>query len=256
MTEQRDDNAVIKGIIWVGIGDTVLILLAAFLIARGEGWANFGAFGLCAIASILTIHVILERAHVQRREIIEERRKLVREKAGLRMIEARTALTEAKTDVLSRPIPQDTRLIEAPPEMVSGPRIYQNGVLVSGHGQEQLEDIELDDPPDADPLDSRGRPIMVSESEADRAVRIRKLANDIYSLCRDCNPTQANIKARIAMTPGGLLRSNQDITDALDVLAGRGWVSAAQGQGIARLWLRDGVPVDYSARARVGARER
>lgn len=80
--------------------------------------------------------------------------------------------------------------------------------------------------------------VVVSESADAYDLRMHKLARDIYDLCRDVNPpTQELIKERIPLTAGGLLRSNDDITRALNILAARRVIEPEKGQGITRYWL-------------------
>lgn len=69
--------------------------------------------------------------------------------------------------------------------------------------------------------------------------RITELAEAILLRCLDRNPSQEHIKERIQMRSDGLLRSNSDITSALQKLASLGWVGKSGGSRTSSwLWCR------------------
>lgn len=195
------------------------------------------------------------------RERLKAEKDAERVNAEIAELEARRALYAAKERQIYTPLPGRTapRLPEPPARA-----IYNNGELASDEPDEEPQasapalqqtarnqwrfvEREPDRQPASTPepqeehagLSARGKMVITESADAYND-RIRNLAREIYSLCRDVDaPTQTVIKQRIKMTAGGLLRSNDDITRALDMLAERGLVEASRGQGIKRKWLRD-----------------
>jgi hypothetical protein len=215
--------------------------------------------GLFTICFLVVALVWNERSSSNHRANLAAEERLEQQRAETEMIRAKRALLEAqrdhveyKTRVLAAPAdsrgPQTLPTLAEPTHL----RIYQNGELVNVGD----EDAEYDEEPDDERAQVAGpvyaAPQLTTETVDDKRVRIRRLAQEIWSTCRDCNPTQGNIKARIPMRPGGLLRSHQDITDALDDLAAAGRVTPQGGAGVTRYWLSVGTgqPIDYSARVR------
>lgn len=80
--------------------------------------------------------------------------------------------------------------------------------------------------------------------------RIEQLAEAILTRCRDRNPSQENIEARIQMRSDGLLRSHSDITAAMQKLASVGWAGkSSNGRSARWLWCerQGGELIDHNA---------
>lgn len=227
-------------------------------------------FGMIVTPIGFVVAVLNDRAHHQYRRNLQAEAEAELTKAQARLGRAKARAIDA--GLLPQ---QNTRLLPEAAPAERPIRYFENGQLVAedlgaslarkAH-QEARDDMldmreELDsatkiddesariEEADAEEADTSApelappRPIgvgqgLVSESFADKQIRIRRLAQTIYTVCASCDPlTQAAIKERIPMTKGGLLRSHQDITDALNELARVGRVTTSEGKGRARRWL-------------------
>ena len=196
------------------------------------------------------------------RERLRAEKEAERVEAEIAELNARRALYAAKERAVWTPLPSRT-----PPRIdVSQPAQYVNNERIDlRNDHEPVREEIASEPLPADDDDELPAPrqiretvrptwrfipreemnaepnaaqATVHESEQAYDLRMQKLARDIYALCRDVNPpTQGDIKERIPLTKGGLLRSNDDITRALNILAARGVIEPEKGQGITRLWL-------------------
>jgi hypothetical protein len=213
------------------------------------------------------------------RETLRVERDAERVNAEIELLNARRALYAAKERAIYTPLPGRTMPRIAEP---IEPAIFVNGKRVN----DPMEEDEFPEPAPEDdgdedderevltpprwvmmqetmqpqpeqqpaqltaPYRSTRSGIIVNESAEAYDLRMHKLARDIYDLCRDVNPpTQADIKERIPLTKGGLLRSNDDITRALNILASRRLIEPEKGQGITRHWLDgQGGPLPKMAR--------
>jgi hypothetical protein len=192
------------------------------------------------------------------RERLRAEKDAERINAEIAELEARRALYAAKERAIWTPLPArtlprieasqpaqyvnneriDTRIDHQPvrEEIVSEPMGDDDDELMApSQLPPALEPVAMNVQTSA-PYRSAGK--VIHESEQVYDLRMHRLAREIYDLCRDVNPpTQADIKERIPLTTGGLLRSNDDITRALNILARRGLVEPEKGQGITRYWL-------------------
>jgi hypothetical protein len=192
------------------------------------------------------------------RERLRAEKDAERINAEIAELEARRALYAAKERAIWTPLPArtlprieasqpaqyvnneriDTRIDHQPvrEEIVSEPMGDDDDELMApSQLPPALEPVAMNVQTSA-PYRSAGK--VIHESEQAYDLRMHKLARDIYDLCRDVNPpTQELIKERIPLTAGGLLRSNDDITRALNILAARRLVEPEKGQGITRYWL-------------------
>lgn len=230
--------------------------------------AAFGFFITLFIVLRILTHDIASHHY---RENLRAEKDAERVEAEIAELNARASLYAAKERAIFTPLPNR---IAAPPLTLKRdePAIYHNGKRIESgssiSGPPDIDETAYDEPPPleapaiareiehAEPLrepapgvSSRGQ-IVITESAAAYDLRIHRLAREIYDLCRDVNPpTQAAIMERIPRTAGGLLRSNDDITRALNILAARGLIEAEKGSGITRLWLDDrGAPLPQSPR--------
>lgn len=180
------------------------------------------------------------------RERLKAEKEAERVEAEIAEINARRALYAAKERAIYTPLPGRTMPRIPEPSM---PETFTNDVRDHQPAREEIVMEPLNDADDLDepapvapqaiaPYRSTRAGFVISESADAYDLRMHKLARDIYDLCRDVNPpTQADIKERIPMTKGGLLRSNDDITKALNILAARRLIEPERGQGITRHWL-------------------
>lgn len=192
-------------------------------------------------------------------------------RAEARLIEAQAEEHHARADLLRSPLnrPADVPMLSTKtiPEAEAVP-IYVNGQPANRsaieQNREQTRSEFLPDSIASEPALAPNSAIALTiprklqreidmvnpdaETPAMKQDRIKSLALEILHVCRDRNPSQSNINERIPRARGGLNRSNQDITDALDCLADAGWVTPSGGAGIARYWISQGtgLPVDYS----------
>lgn len=190
------------------------------------------------------------------RERLKAEKDAERVAAEIEEINARRALYAAKERAIYTPLPG--RIVPRIPEP-SAPAQYVNNERIDVQPvREEIDTPVIDELDEQDEMPapreigaSRER-IVINESAEAYDMRIRRLAGEIYSLCRDVNPpTQEAIKARIPMTKGGLLRSNDDITRALNMLAARRLIEPEKGQGITRFWLlSNGAPAPRTSRGK------
>jgi len=170
--------------------------------------------------------------------------------AEIAELNARRALYAAKERAIYTPLPG--RVV--PRIESSQPAMYVNDQRIDARVDHQpvREEISNEPLPASDdddvhepassqlaaPYRSNRAGFVVNESADAYDLRMHRLAREIYDLCRDVNPpTQDAIKERVPMTRGGLLRSHDDITRALNILATRRLIEPARGQGITRHWL-------------------
>lgn len=193
------------------------------------------------------------------RERLRAEKEAERVEAEIAELNARRALYAAKERAIYTPLPG--RVVPRIPEP-STPAMYVNDQRIDARVDHQpvreeivteplsASDDENDDalyesasvsqanPQLVAPYRSNRDGFVVNESADAYDLRMHRLAREIYDLCRDVNPpTQAGIKERIPPTKGGLLRSNDDITRALNILAARRLIEPERGQGITRHWL-------------------
>jgi hypothetical protein len=251
-------------------------------LARKAHWIVLIIGLVITVITVVSILLNDDAQHHYRRNLVAEGRKKA-EDADADLKSARADLIKARIDYVRA----QTNVLNAPPAA----RVYQLPTAPASsnapvfENDERMRDDEDDDPmhdEDATPAEveleaprnlppaktiapatpepehdmrvtSRGMPIGMTETMAQKEVRIRRLGTLIWERCQACDPvTQKAIKERIEMKEGGLLRSNQDITDALDYLAGQGLIEPSKGQGISRRWMS----VIRAERARERARAR
>lgn len=200
------------------------------------------------------------------RERLKAEKDAERVEAEVAEINARRALYAAKERAIWTPLPGRTMPAISQP---SAPAHYVNDARIDQQPDNQPAREEIVDEPlpasdDDEMIAPQAPPQLVAPYRSNRAgfvvhenaqayeLRMHKLARDIYDLCRDVNPpTQADIKERIPLTKGGLLRSNDDITRALNILASRRLIEPERGQGITRHWLDgQGRPLPKTPRRR------
>jgi hypothetical protein len=234
-----------------------------------------------ALTVVTVVGILLndDSQHHYRRNLVAEGRKEAEDadaavkKAKAKLIEARIDYVRAQTDVLNTPAAARVFQLPTPPTSSSAPMYQNDERMRDDEDDDSMRDedatpaeVELDLPPmktittsAPEPqremrVTSHGMPIGMTETMAQKEVRIRKLGTLIWERCQACDPvTQKAVKERIEMKEGGLLRSNQDITDALDFLAGQGLIEPSKGQGISRRWMS--IIRAEHARARARARE-
>jgi hypothetical protein len=226
-------------------------------LARKAHWIVFMLGVLITSTTAIAVLLNDNEQHHYRRNLQAESRK-ANDDADAELKRTRAKLAEARIEyineqrrVIGRPI--GARVYERPAlPAASSATVYTNGqrnddsmadeeaLPVEAEMEMPGDDDEGDDVAGetaADVQTTATGQVIVTESMAERQVRIYTLAQRIYEICRDCDPlTQDAIKRRIPMKAGGLLRSNQDITDALDLMADRNLVTPSMGKGIARRW--------------------
>ena len=225
------------------------LLRRSYFAVAAVGFAFTGWIVYRILTQDITEHHYRERKKL---ELDEERNNAEIEEA-----QAKAALWRAKERAIYTPLPG--RSAPALPERAER-AIYNNGERVNDSApapasEEIIEEeplaparavgqwtfIPRDEPAsdEAPARVARGQTV-ITESEHAYGLRIARLASEIYALCRDVNPpTQGAIMERIPLTAGGLLRSHDDITRALDALSTRGLIEPSRGQGIKRYWLDD-----------------
>ncbi len=262
--QKHSRDIALKVGVWGGIATGVLTFAVGFLfmdiddpLARKAHWI------ILILGVLITVSVVIavllndnEQHHYRRNMDVEVRKSEI--DADNELKRARAELTKARTEfvneqrrVIGRPIGARVYELPAVPS-ASTPAIYTNGrrdddVLADEDAltvETQFESPVNDD----DDTDVAGETrddvqitttgqVIATESMAERKVRIHSLARRIYDMCRDCDPlTQEKIKERIPQRVGGLLRSNQDITDALNLLTERNLVTPSVGKGVIRRW--------------------
>jgi hypothetical protein len=248
---------VLSGALALGVG--LFFAESEEPLLRRAHWIAAG-FGV-TVTFTLVIHILTQDiAQHHYRENLKAEGERERVNAEIAELEARAALYAAKERAIYTPLPSRShpRLPEAP-ERAS----YFNGERV-GDAMEEIEEEspmqaseaspalqqvernrwvytepeparEIEEP--APGVSARGQTV-ITESAAAYELRLARLAREIYDLCRDVNPpTQGDIEERIPRTKKGLLRSHDDITKALNILAARGLIEQSLGQGIKRYWL-------------------
>lgn len=194
------------------------------------------------------------------RERLKAEKEAERAEAEIAEANARAALYRAKERAIFTPLPG--RVAPALPERTERTTYDNDEEIVEEPPSHKWHFVARDEPEasaqvedePAPAVSARGQTIITESADAYN-VRMVKLANRIYDVCRDVNPpTQADIIERIPRTAGGLLRSNNDITQALNILARRGLIEHEKGQGITRLWLDGrGVPLPKTPKPKRGA---
>lgn len=190
------------------------------------------------------------------RERLKAEKDAERVEAEIEEINARRALYAAKERAIYTPLPG--RIVPRIPEPSTPAQFVNNERIDVQPVREEIdtpvvdEFDEQDEMPAPREIGAARERIVINESAEAYDMRIRRLAGEIYSLCRDVNPpTQEAIKERIPMTKGGLLRSNDDITRALNMLAERRLIEPEKGQGITRFWLlSNGSPAPRTSRGK------
>lgn len=263
--QKHSRDIALKVGVWGGIATGVLTFAVGFLfmdiddpVARKAHWIILILGVLITVSVVIAVLLNDNEQHHYRRNLDVEVRKSEID-ADNELKRARAELTKARTEfvneqrrVIGRPI--GARVYELPPvPSASTPAIYTNGrrdddAMSDDEAlpvETQISEVRDDDDDDGDvagetrddvQTTSTGQ-IIATESMAERQVRIQSLARRIYDMCRDCDPlTQERIKERIPQRIGGLLRSNQDITDALNLLTDRNLVTPSVGKGVIRRW--------------------
>jgi hypothetical protein len=270
--------------IWGGIATGVLTLAIGFLfmdvddpLARKAHWITLILGTVITVIVVIAVLLNDNEQHHYRRNLQAEAYKAEVD-ADVEVKKAKADLTKARVEYIN----EQRRVIGRP----VGARVYERPALPTPSNAPIYTNDQRDDDPmsdeDALPVEaeiemprddeddasdvagetstdvqttSTGQ-VIVTESMAERQVRIYTLAQRIYEICRDCDPlTQDAIKRRIRMQAGGLLRSNQDITDALDLMAERNLVTPSMGKGVARRWT-NAVRAEQTARAEADTRAR
>lgn len=274
--------------IWGGIATGVLTVAIGFLFmdvddpfARKAHWITLILGTVITVIVVIAVLLNDNEQHHYRRNLQAEAYKAEVD-ADVEVKKAKADLTKARIEYIN----EQRRVIGRP----VGARVYERAALPTPSNAPVYTNDQRDDDPMADedalPVEaememsrddediagdvagetstdvqttSTGQ-VIVTESMAERQVRIYSLAQRIYEICRDCDPlTQDAIKRRIPMKTGGLLRSNQDITDALDLMAERNLVTPSVGKGVARRWTT-AVRAEQAARSesdmRIRARTR
>lgn len=196
------------------------------------------ALGIIVTFSIVISIITNDIAQHHYRENIKAEKEAERVEAEIEEINARRALYAAKERAIYTPLPG--RIAPRIPEPAAPAQYFNNERVNVQPVHEEIESPAMDDDAEdeQDVMPAPRERIVINESAEAYDMRLRRLAGEIYSLCRDVNPpTQDEIKERIPMTRGGLLRSNDDITRALNMLAVRRLIEPEKGQGITRLWL-------------------
>lgn len=265
--QKHSRDIALKVGVWGALATGVLTFAVGFLfmdiddpLARKAHWI------ILILGVLITVSVVIavllndnEQHHYRRNMDIEVRKSEI--DADNELKRARAELTKARTEfvneqrrVLGRPV--GARVYEAPAlPQGANPPTYTNDERDDAMSDDEALPIEAqistardDDDDDASDvagetqddvrITTTGQPIYLTETAAQKQVRIRQLAQRIYVICHDCDPlTQEAIKRRIPLQAGGLLRSNQDITDALDLMATNQLVTPSVGQGVKRRWL-------------------
>lgn len=194
------------------------------------------ALGIIVTFSIVISIITNDIAQHHYRENIKAEKEAERVEAEIEEINARRSLYAAKERAIYTPLPG--RIAPRIPEPSSPAQYVNNERIDAQPTREEIDaPVESDDDEQDETPSPRGRKVINESAEA-YDMRMRRLAGEIYSLCRDVNPpTQEAIKERIPLTAGGLLRSNDDITRALNLLATRRLIEPEKGQGITRFWL-------------------
>lgn len=215
------------------------------------------ALGIIVTFSIVISIITNDIAQHHYRENIKAEKEAERVEAEIEEINARRALYAAKERAIYTPLPG--RIAPRIPEPSAPAQFVNNERIDVQPVREEIEstpafdgDDEQDEMPAPREIGIPRERIIINESAEAYDMRLRRLAGEIYSLCRDVNPpTQNEIKERIPITRGGLLRSNDDITRALNMLAARRLIEPEKGQGITRLWLDgQGRPLPKTPRKR------
>ncbi len=86
------------------------------------------------------------------------------------------------------------------------------------------------------------------ESYNDRQLRIRQIATLIYGKCRQRNPSRAYIESKLGKigATNALMRSNKDVSDAMEDLRQMGKAWRDDGKTSPWLWVDEstGQPID------------
>lgn len=284
--KQGKQAALAVGVWGFALSVVIAIAVGFFFADAPEPLLRRSHFAIAALGFIVTAYVVfhiltrdIEMHHY--RENLKAEKEAERVEAEIAELNARAALARAKERAIFAPAPGrvPARLPEAPERAM-----YRNGERVDEAIEEPEDDSLMDEKTEApsaalvqtgrnqwrfierssepeeiaEPapgISARGQTVITESADAYN-LRIRNLANEIYNLCRDVNPpTQKEIMRRIPRTSHGLLRSNDDITRALDALAERGLIEPSKGQGITRKWLHSAPRATVSTLSRVSARE-
>lgn len=266
---KHSQSTALKLGVW-GVFITLVVTIAVgfMFMDVDDGLARKAHWIVLIIGLVITVIVVVsillndDAQHHYRRNLVAEGRKKAEDadadlkSAKADLIKARIDYVKAQTNVLNAPPAARVYSLPTPPASSAAP-IYHNDERIGDDDDAMLDEdatpgeVELEAPRNLPPLKtitpepaheiritSRGVPLGMTETMAQKEARIRKLATQIWERCQHCDPvTQKAVKDRIEMREGGLLRSNQDITDALDYLAGQGLVEPSKGQGISRRWM-------------------
>jgi len=231
-------RAIWVALLAVGLSIGLAIILIVIGAITGDPIWNYGA-AAAVIGSIIFAIIYPSRVfdserrehHSKDHKRIDAEVEVVRERA--RALGARADYYDARTKVLNGPKPQSYTAISAPQPLPRRDVIDQQAddlravmrattgatsapkSVTSVGATSDLDEVELDPPSYVQ------RATQSGESITDHQARIMQLATLITRQARDkgFNPRQEVIKQLIEMRPGGLLRSNGDITEALNYLA-------------------------------------
>lgn len=266
----NDSVRIAKGIAAAGFPSAGIITAAMFLVLPWPwpivcGMATIGAVFIAFVTALTKerdeFHKI-NRARVAQTALIERRAqkhdmrmKEIGYQAGMRVWEAEKLMQ------LGLPAPTSVNPVPPGPDRIITDYTAE---LPSGNSADDDDDEPRDDEGLILPKFVREgganskRMVRSDENTLQRSQRVTKLARHIRNFCADRNPSQDNILERIPMIPSGLIRSHEDITQALDLLAVKfegktyGWVTERSGRGTPRLWIdhQTGLPVNKNVRAR------
>jgi len=231
-------RAIWVALLAVGLSIGLAIILIVIGAITGDPIWNYGA-AAAVIGSIIFAIIYPSRVfdaerrehHSKDHKRIDAEVEVVRERA--RALGARADYYDARTKVLNGPKPQSYTAISAPQPLPRRDVIDQQAddlravmrattgatgapkSVTSVGAASDLDEVELDPPSYVQ------RATQSGESITDHQARIMQLGTLITRQVRDkgFNPRQEVIKQLIEMRPGGLLRSNGDITEALNYLA-------------------------------------
>ncbi len=240
-TTTTNVDSVTSRAIWVAllaVGLSIglaIILLVVGAISGNPIW-SYGAAAAVISAIIFAIFYPARVFDDERREHHKKDHKRIdadvdvtRERA--RALAARADYYDSKTKVLNGPKPQTFTAIPAPQalprrdvidQQADDLRTVMRATAGAPVGAPTPKPTSiLDDEAELDPPSYIKRAAEQGESITDHQARIMQLGTLITRQVRDkgFNPRQEVIKQLIEMRPGGLLRSNGDITEALNYLA-------------------------------------
>lgn len=236
-TTTTNVDSVTSRAIWVAllaVGLSIglaIILLVVGAISGNPIW-SYGAAAAVISAIVFAIFYPARVFDDERREHHKKDHKRIdadvdvtRERA--RALAARADYYDTRTKILNGPKPQTFTAIPAPRALPRRDVIDQQAddlhtvMQATADAPKPKPTSILGDEVELDPPSYVRRAAEQGESITDHQARIMQLGTLITRQVRDkgFNPRQEVIKQLIEMRPGGLLRSNGDITEALNYLA-------------------------------------